>query len=149
MSMNKKIAIFPGSFDPFHNGHKHILNKALALFDLVYLVITINPDKITKTSFDQRKTLLENEILDFDKSRVQVLVNKDSLTAEIAKKLGAKFIIRSARNDIDYQYELVLAAGNKKINNEVETILIFPDYDKIEINSTLIRHQKFIENLKK
>nr|WP_041363911.1 pantetheine-phosphate adenylyltransferase [Mycoplasmopsis pulmonis] len=147
--MNKKIAIFPGSFDPFHNGHKHILNKALALFDLVYLVITINPDKITKTSFDQRKTLLENEILDFDKSRVQVLVNKDSLTAEIAKKLGAKFIIRSARNDIDYQYELVLAAGNKKINNEVETILIFPDYDKIEINSTLIRHQKFIENLKK
>ncbi|UVD81929.1 pantetheine-phosphate adenylyltransferase [Mycoplasma iguanae] len=135
-----KRAIFAGSFDPMHQGHVSIIKKASTIFDFIYVIITINPDKDHNDNFDEREKNAEKLLKNFD--NVQILVNKNQLTAELARDLDVTHLIRSARNDIDFNYELELAAGNKKINNNLETILIFPDLENINFNSTLLRHKK-------
>ncbi|MGZ9431441.1 pantetheine-phosphate adenylyltransferase [Mycoplasma sp. CB776] len=139
--MNK--AIFAGSFDPFHEGHLNILQKALKVFDFIYVVITRNPDKKQISSFQEKKSIVQQKI---DKLKnVEILINDKELTAEFAKKLDVKFLIRAARNDIDFSYELELAYGNKEIYSELETIVFFPDEKNREISSTLERHKKIYD----
>ncbi|VEU75465.1 phosphopantetheine adenylyltransferase [Mycoplasmopsis maculosa] len=134
-----KSAIYPGSFDPLHKGHIAIIEKALKLFDKIYVIVSVNPDKDNIDNIHYRFLNVKNELKNF--SNVEVILNKDDFIANIAKKLETNFIIRSARNNVDYQYELILAAGNNSINNNLETILILPDYQDIEYSSTLIRHK--------
>ncbi|AKA50018.1 phosphopantetheine adenylyltransferase [Mycoplasmopsis gallinacea] len=139
MKTDKK-AIYAGSFDPFHDGHFQILQKAARLFDFVYVIVSINPDKPGASDIDIRynntKKLLSNL------TNVQVLKNKDRFVAEIAKELDVKYLVRSARDVIDFNYELELAAGNNSLNNELETVLLIPSYEYIKYSSTLIRHKE-------
>ncbi|QIW61876.1 pantetheine-phosphate adenylyltransferase [Mycoplasmopsis gallinacea] len=139
MKTDKK-AIYAGSFDPFHDGHFQILQKAARLFDFVYVIVSINPDKPDASDIDIRynntKKLLSNL------TNVQVLKNKDRFIAEIAKELDVKYLVRSARDVIDFNYELELAAGNNSLNNELETVLLIPSYEYIKYSSTLIRHKE-------
>ncbi|OYD26818.1 phosphopantetheine adenylyltransferase [Mycoplasma testudineum] len=143
MSKNSKIAMFPGSFNPFHLGHKEILIKAAKIFDHVYVVVTQNPDKPKQEDILINCENIKNEIKEFD--NVSVLVNEHEFTAVFAQKIGANYLIRSARNLQDYNYELELAAGNKMLNKNLETILIFPDYKNITFSSTLERHRKLMK----
>lgn len=139
MKTDKK-AIYAGSFDPFHDGHFQILQKAARLFDFVYVIVSINPDKPDASDIDIRynntKKLLSNL------TNVQLLKNKDRFIAEIAKELDVKYLVRSARDVIDFNYELELAAGNNSLNNELETVLLIPSYEYIKYSSTLIRHKE-------
>ncbi|UUM24907.1 pantetheine-phosphate adenylyltransferase [Mycoplasma sp. 3686d] len=138
--MKTRIAIYPGSFDPIHSGHIQILKKALLLFDKVYVIVSVNPDKSNQSDINQRFEHTKQKIAKF--KNVEVLVNANQLTAIFAKKLKAKFIIRSARNIKDFNYEIELAAGNKFLNNELETVLIIPNYKSVKYSSTLIRHRE-------
>lgn len=138
--MKSKIAIYPGSFDPLHKGHIQILKKALKLFDLIYLVVTNNPDKIEQSNLETRLKFAKEQLKNLP--NIIVISNPNKLTAELAKELKANFLIRSARNITDFNYEIELAAGNKKINKNLETILIMPNYRSINYSSTLIRHMK-------
>ncbi len=138
-----KIAIYPGSFNPFHEGHISIVKKALKLFDLVYIVVTINPDKKMKNDFELNKQNIQNVFK--DKPQVIVLINKTKLTATLAHELGASFLIRSSRSKIDFDYELNLANANNFVNNNLETILFFPEYHYKDISSALIRHKKSLK----
>ncbi|EGV00176.1 pantetheine-phosphate adenylyltransferase [Mycoplasmopsis columbina] len=137
----KKIAIYPGSFDPMHEGHLSVIDKALKLFDKLFVIVSINPDKNNLENIDERY-LETKKMLSHYGDRIDVLINKNNLIGQIAKNLNVNFLVRSARNDTDYKYELELAAGNHEVNNELETILIIPDYKLIEYSSTLLRHKK-------
>lgn len=143
---NKKTAIYPGSFDPLHEGHIQIIKKALKLFDFLYVIVSFNPDKENQNDIELRFNQVKHELKNF--SNIKILKNKNRFTAEIANELNVNFIIRSARNINDFNYELELAAGNKKINKNLETILIMPDYNFINYSSTLLRHTKWIKNNK-
>lgn len=138
--MKNNIAIYPGSFDPFHEGHKQILKKAIALFEHVYVIVTNNPDKDNQSNIIDRYNFVSQQLQKF--KNVTVLINENELTAVFAKKLKARYIIRSARNIKDFNYEIELAAGNKHLNNHLETILIMPNYKSIKYSSTLIRHKE-------
>lgn len=138
-----KIAIYPGSFDPFHQGHLNIIKKALKLFDKLYVIVSINPDKPNQSSIDKRLKDVQNSLINIE--NIEILANKDDFIANVALKLGANFIVRSARDKTDFEYELELAAGNKHLNNNLETILILPDYDFIEFSSTLERHRRKLD----
>ncbi|MCR8613085.1 MAG: pantetheine-phosphate adenylyltransferase [Mycoplasma sp.] len=134
-----KKAIFPGSFDPIHKGHIEIIKKATKLFDLVYVVVTFNNEKEHLSNIDGRLENVKNEIGHI--KGIEIIKNSNLMTAELAKKLDTKFLIRSARNDIDFKYELELAAGNNHLNKELETILIIPDYSLIDYSSRLLKQQ--------
>ncbi len=138
-----KIAIYPGSFNPLHEGHISIIKKALKLFDLIYIVVTLNPDKAIENDFEANKKNIQNIFK--DNNQVVILINKTKLTATLASELGAGFLIRSSRTKIDFDYELNLANTNNFVNNNLETILFFPEYHYKNISSTLIRHKKLLK----
>ncbi|WP_025755127.1 pantetheine-phosphate adenylyltransferase [Mycoplasmopsis cricetuli] len=138
--MKSKIAIYPGSFDPIHKGHIEILKKALNLFDKIYVIVSVNPDKLHQNDIQIRYQLVKEKTKQF--KNIEILINENELTALVARKLKANFIIRSARNILDYNYEIELAAGNKHLNKNLETILIMPNYQHINYSSTLMRHKK-------
>ena len=135
-----KIAIYPGSFNSFHEGHKSIIEKALTIFELIYVVVTKNPDKTTVNNFKANKEIIENHFK--NNNKVIVLINDSQLTGILANELGATFLIRSSRSNQDFEYELNLANANHFINNNLETIFFFSEYDHRNISSTVIRHKK-------
>ncbi|MGL5732976.1 MAG: pantetheine-phosphate adenylyltransferase [Metamycoplasmataceae bacterium] len=135
-----KIAIYPGSFNPFHQGHLSIINKALKLFDLIYVVVTINPDKEIDNNLEINAQAIKDHFINNDK--IIVLTNNNKLTATLASELGAEFIIRSSRYNLDFEYELELANANNSLNNKLETIMFFPEYNHKDISSTILRHKK-------
>jgi pantetheine-phosphate adenylyltransferase len=138
-----KIAIYPGSFNPFHKGHESIVEKALDIFDLVYIVVTKNPDKEPENNFAKNSKHIQS-IFEGDE-KVIVLINEVKFTGDLAKELKANFLIRSARTKIDFDYELNLANANNFINKSLETIILFPSYDHKDVSSTLIRHKKLMK----
>lgn len=130
-------AIYPGSFDPLHDGHIAIIKKALKLFDVVYVVVTNNPEKQEQTGINERLEQVKSKLADF--SNLIIEKNENQMTADFAKAKDIKFLIRSARNQTDFDYELELALGNKHFNKDIETIIIIPDELDIDFHSRLIK----------
>ncbi|SYV96814.1 pantetheine-phosphate adenylyltransferase [Mycoplasmopsis edwardii] len=140
MQIKKKNALYAGSFNPMHEGHLSVLKKACKLFDKVYVLVAQNPEK-------EKNDIIKN--INDVKSKIKDITNaevlegcQEMLTANVAKELNIKFLIRSARNNLDYKYELDLASGNKIINNDLETILLIPDDQYLNHSSSLIKAMK-------
>lgn len=142
----KKKAIYAGSFDPIHEGHLAVIKKALKMFDELLVIVSINPDKNNYDNLEERYLYVKKVLKDF--KNVKVMINKNELIGDIAKRENCEFLIRSARNQTDFNYELVVAAGNHAVNHNLETILILPDYDMIDYSSSLIRHKEKLKELK-
>ncbi|QKT05261.1 pantetheine-phosphate adenylyltransferase [Mycoplasma sp. OR1901] len=136
--MNHK-AIYAGSFNPFHDGHKSILEKSAVLFDTVYLVVAQNPDK-EKNDIIKNINNIKKQIINLE--NVVIINGENKLTANIAKELDVKYLIRSIRNTNDLEYELDLASGNKILNNNLETVFILPDEQYKNYSSSLIKSLK-------
>ncbi len=113
-------AIYAGSFDPFTNGHLHVLTQACELFDKVYVAIAVNSEKSRKIDKDVMKNAIEKIIKSNKLANAEVVV-LEGLTVDLAKEKNAKFLIRGLRNGTDYEYEENLAVVNSKIAG-VETI---------------------------
>lgn len=132
-----KIAIFPGSFDPFTKGHHDIVVRSLELFDKVIIAIGHNSQKNNRY-FKLEQMLDMINALFKEEDRVETLVY-DELTAELAKKRGAKFLVRGLRNTTDFEYENSISQVNKSLNRELETIFLITSPDLAQISSTIIR----------
>lgn len=135
-----KRAIYPGSFDPIHQGHISIVKKGLKIFDEIFVIVTNNPEKKHEKTINERYEEAKKQFA--STPNVYVEINESNLTADIANQKGIKFLIRSARNQTDFDYELELAAGNKHLNNRLETILIIPDYSDVNFSSRLMKQLK-------
>lgn len=131
-----KKAIYAGSFDPFHSGHESIVNKSLKIVDKLLLVVANNPEK-HNSNIDDRKKILEDKYKNNGKVEVRKL-NPGLLIAEYAKENGVNILVRSSRDVKDFEFELMMAIQNKKINHDIETILIMPDKANITIRSSLM-----------
>jgi pantetheine-phosphate adenylyltransferase len=130
------VALFPGSFDPITKGHESIINKALLLFDIIYIGIGYNQQKKYCFSLEQRKQWLTEMFKNNTKIKI---VPYMGLTAELCEKFNIKYIIRGLRNTIDFEYEKNIAYNNKLLNNNIETLFILPEAKYLHINSTLVR----------
>ena len=135
----ERIALFPGSFNPFTIGHENIVNRSLTMFDKVIIGIGINSEKSNDSA---KKNLEEIENKYKNEPRVKV-ITYNTLTADVVKKENATCIIRGIRNDVDLKYESEIAQVNYTLFN-VETIFLLASPELKEISSSLVRElQKF------
>ena len=134
-NQGKRVALFPGSFDPFTRGHESIVRRALPLFDKFIIAIGVNADKHSYMTMEQRKALIESVFND-DK-RVQVIAYSN-MTVEVAREVGAQFIVRGVRLIQDFENEKHLAEVNRDLTG-IETILLYtlPEYS--HISSSIVR----------
>ena len=131
-----KTAIYPGSFDPFTNGHLDIVRKACDIFDRVWIVIGINAQKQRSLPADRMaeaivETLTEQGIENFE------VVIWDGLVAEYAKRMGTGYMIRGLRNNMDYNYEENVASVNKLINPELE--YVYFRSNNVAVSSSMVK----------
>ncbi|BDR59386.1 pantetheine-phosphate adenylyltransferase [Xylocopilactobacillus apicola] len=133
----KKVALFPGSFDPFTNGHLQTLKDAYPLFDQIYVAVVTNTQKTGLFSYIEKKQMIEESTAGLE--RVSVIEQPGQLTVEVAKKLNAKFLIRGIRNEADFQYEADISNMNHRLDPTIETVFFIPPKHFTYISSTMIR----------
>jgi len=131
-----RIALFPGSFDPFTNGHLDIVRRGTALFDEVVVAIGTNSSKQRYLPVEQMLELLAKVFQ--DEPRVSVRTFK-GLTAEFAREVGARFLLRGLRNSPDFEYEKPIAYGNQHVYPGLETVFLLTSPSLGAISSTIIR----------
>lgn len=132
----KKIAIFPGTFDPITVGHEDIINRSSPLFDEIIVAIGINTKKTTLFPLETRIEWIKKTFENNPKITIQ---SYEGLTVEFCKKNNAKFLIRGLRNGSDFDYESHIAQLNKALWNDIETIFITSSPELSYISSTLVR----------
>lgn len=135
-----KKAIFPGSFDPFHEGHYDILVRAQKLFKKVIIFIGNNNQK-KSTDFLQRLEQVK-KFLELRNNKVRIVYGNEN-TVDIAKKYHCNYIIRGIRNINDFNYELDFFHQNKKLNHRIEIVYFMAEYKFKEIQSSKIRKKLF------
>lgn len=131
-----RIAIFPGSFDPFTKGHEDIVRRSLPLFDELIIAIGNNSNKQRYFPLD----FLTEKILEIFADQAQVKVQVYAgLTASFAKSVNAKFIVRGLRNTTDFEYENTIAQANKQVWQELETVFMITSPHLAYISSSIVR----------
>jgi pantetheine-phosphate adenylyltransferase len=131
-----KIALFPGSFDPFTIGHESIVRRSLGLFDEIIIAVGKNSTKTNLFDLEQRVKWIE----DVFKDTKQVKVDSYSgLTIDFCKKVNANFILRGLRTSSDFGFERGIGQVNKAMLPEVETVFILSLPEHSAISSTIIR----------
>lgn len=133
----KKIAIFPGSFDPYTRGHHDIVMRSLDLFDEVIIGIGYNSTKKNRY-FDIDLMVTKIQSVYMDMPQVNVVVYNE-LTSTLAKKYNASFLIRGLRNTTDFEYENTISQMNRYLNHELETVFLITSPQFAAISSTVIR----------
>jgi pantetheine-phosphate adenylyltransferase len=136
----KRIAYYPGSFDPLTNGHLDVLRQILALFDGIVVGIGIHPGKIPMFSFEERSALIARSLGDggHDASRVRVEAF-DGLVIEAARKAGACALVRGLRDGTDLDYEMQMAGMNGVMAPDIQTIFMPASPPVRAITATLVR----------
>ena len=130
-------AVFPGSFDPLTNGHLDLIKRASGLFEEVIVAIATNTAKQPLFSPQEKMTLVNSAIKDLP--NVSAVTIPSDLTVNVARKLGAKAIVRGVRNVQDFEYEQGIAAMNKQLAPDLETILLFARPEYTLLSSSLIK----------
>ena len=134
--MGKRIAIYPGTFDPFHNGHLEIIHRALGAFDQIIVALGLNPEKETLFSLEERLDMIRNSV-DGD-TRIQS-DSFEGLLVRYAEKKKACAIIRGLRAVSDFEYEFQLALMNRKLSRKIETYFLMTAHRYLYVSSRIIK----------
>ena len=137
----KKVAIYPGTFDPITFGHIDVIKKALKLFDKVVVAASEGTNKNYLFSSPERIELIKKALfkdLKFDKRKIEI-VSFTSLTTDLCKKYKSNIILRGLRAVSDFEYEFQLAGMNRKLNNNIETIFLMSDVENQIISSRFVK----------
>jgi len=132
----KKVALFPGSFDPFTIGHEAIVRRAFSLFDEVIIAIGANALKKSYYSLDVRKSMIS--LVFKDEPRVKVS-HYEGLTVDYCKHVGAGYLIRGIRTSADFEFERAIAQTNRVLCPSVESVFLLTAPEHNHINSTIVR----------
>lgn len=135
LTEQRRIALFPGTFDPFTLGHQSLVSRVLTCADVVVIAIGINEKKQTYYTLEQRVEAIRN--LYADEPRVKV-ITYSGLTVDVAQQEGACFILRGVRSVIDFEYERAIADVNRQLTG-IETLLLFTEPAYAHISSSVVR----------
>ncbi|WP_299757311.1 pantetheine-phosphate adenylyltransferase [uncultured Pontibacter sp.] len=132
----KRIALFPGSFDPFTNGHYDVVMRGAKLFDEVIVAIGNNSSKQRYIPVEKMEKVMTRIFADH--SNIKVVTFK-GLTAEYARETGAQFLLRGLRNTTDFEYENTIAQANRHVNHDLESVFLITSPHLAAISSSIIR----------
>lgn len=135
--MTKRIALFPGSFDPFTKGHEDIVLRGLQLFDEIIIAIGYNSQKNTR--YFDISLMVEKIEKTFERYPEIKVLTYAELTAGLAKKHGAKFLLRGLRNTTDFEYENSISQVNRKLYTELESVFLITSPQLTWISSSIVR----------
>lgn len=131
-----KIAIYPGSFDPFTYGHQNIIERSVKVFDQIIVAVAHNASKKTIFTVEERVEIL-NEVF---KNRDDVKVDYfEGLLVEYIKKMGTNVVLRGMRTVSDFEFEMQMALANKTLSSELETVFMVTDSEFSHISSSVIK----------
>jgi pantetheine-phosphate adenylyltransferase len=134
--MKRRLAVYPGSFDPITNGHLDILTRGLELFDRVTIAIANNIEKKGLFTVEERKDLIRESLPDASNVTVDSF---EGLLVDYVKKVEARFVIRGLRAMSDFEYEFLMATMNRKLNLEMDTIFMMTSKDYFFVSSRTIK----------
>ena len=130
----KRIAVYPGSFDPITKGHEDLIHRSLEFVDQLIVAVAVNVAKQPLFSLEERVALIRQTVSD----RVEVQ-SFDGLLAEFAKKVKASVIVRGLRAVSDFEYEFQMALMNRNLAPAIETVFLVPAFDLTYLSSSLVR----------
>ena len=131
------IAVYPGTFDPFTNGHRDLVQRAASnIFDKIYICVAENAKKDALFSMSERIDLAKKSLADVKNIEV---IGFSGLLVDFAKELDAKVILRGLRVVSDFEYEFQMSSMNKKLNENIESIFLTPSESYAFLSSTLVK----------
>ena len=133
----KKIALYPGTFDPVTNGHFDVIERALRLFDEVIVAVAVSQDKKPMFTLEERIEMTKKAVEPLKNVSV---VGFDNLTVELAKEHNATILIRGLRAVSDFEYELQLGYLNNSLDDNIETVYLMPKLQHAFISSSIVRN---------
>lgn len=134
--MKRKVALYPGTFDPITFGHVDLVERAAKVFDKVIVAVAAGMHKSTLLTLDQRYTTVRESLKDLENVKV---VTFEGLLVEEFTKRGVDVVIRGLRAVSDFEYELMIALMNRKLNPEFETVFLMPSEQYIYLHSSLVK----------
>lgn len=134
--MSKKVAIYPGTFDPITNGHVDVIQRASVVFDKIYVGIALSQTK--KPMFDLEKRVEMVKLATKHIKNIEV-ISFEGLLVNTCREIGAKIILRGLRAVSDFEYELQIGYANASLDKEIDTVYFMPSLESAFISSTVVR----------
>jgi pantetheine-phosphate adenylyltransferase len=135
--LSEKVAVYPGSFDPFTNGHLDVVDRALGIFDRLIIAVAANPDKRQPLFTVEERVRLIQESL---KARERVEVSSfTGLTVEYARSRGATTLVKGLRAYSDFDAELQQALMNRKLAPDIHTVFLMSSFTHIFVSSSILK----------
>ena len=137
--MATRVGLYPGTFDPIHNGHTDIIGRAVKLVDRLVLGVAINTGKGPMFSLEERVAIVEAEAAALKGSAEIVIQPYEGLTMHFAREVGANVIVRGLRAVADFEFEFQMTAMNQQLDREIETVFLMADPRHQAIASKLVK----------
>ena len=133
----KRIALFPGSFDPLTMGHLDTIERGAKLFDELIIGVFVNTTKKSFFTPEEKLAIVKESVQHIP--NVRVMTQKNELTVDVAEELGAKFLLRGIRSIKDYEYEKEIALMNQHLDHELETVFLLAQPKYSHISSSILK----------
>ena len=135
----KKLAVYPGTFDPVTNGHLSLIERATHLFDEVTVAVSMSGGKNTLFDFEERIKLMSCAVKKKSYGDKVKVVGFEGLLADLAREMKVSAIVRGLRAVSDFEYEFQMALMNRKLAREAETVFLMPALSWVYLSSTMVK----------
>jgi pantetheine-phosphate adenylyltransferase len=134
-----RVGLYPGTFDPIHNGHIDLIGRAVKLVDKLFLGIAVNAGKGPLFTLEERVAIAEESVAPL-RDRAEIVVQPfEGLTMHFARQVGAGIIVRGLRAVADFEFEFQMTAMNQQLDREIETVFLMADPRHQAIASKLVK----------